>query len=604
MAYEFSREDAFRFAQFMGTKAIPKGNNLIFDKCPYCKGTTKDKNTFAISLSTGQFQCLRSSCGQRGNMKRLAKDFDFTINDMYEFQRSDDFMVWKQFPKPEPTELVYSYMSKRGISAEICRKYHITNHREQPTTITFPFYDEQDKLQCIKYRNTEYKKGDKGNKEWWQSAAEGKRNKMILFGMDQCNLDNKTLILTEGQIDSLSLAEAGLENAVSVPTGANGFTWFQHCYIWLRNFNKLIVFGDNENGHITLLDEMVARFEGNVYRIPDSKYYGHKDANEILTTEGKEKLIDAVNSAVKVPITAIKDLADVKHIDINDMERCETGINELNKVLGGFFFGQLILITGKRGEGKSTLASEFGTCTLKNNYPTLFYSGELSDWYFKMWMDRQVAGPSNVCNNHFDYYVPDEIMPQVDEFYREHGAMLFDNNAVGSDDFIGILDTMEIAIKRNGAKALFIDNLMTAMEDDMQSDIYRAQSNFTKKLALMAKKYNVLIFLICHPKKTMNRELDNDDIAGSGNIANLADVVLSYSLPPADKEGNIDTSLRLLRVLKNRLTGKLELNGIKLHYDEASKRIAGLGKKFDWELIKHTNDSGFIDLQLDDDRPF
>lgn len=537
-------------------------------------------------------------------MKRLAKDFGFSISDMYEYHSDDEYMVWKKFPKPEPTELVYKYLGNRGISAEICRKYHITNHKDQPNTITFPFYDETDTLQCIKYRNTAFKKGDKGNKEWWQNAADGKRNKMILFGMDQCDLSNKTLILTEGQIDSLSLAEVGIVNAVSVPTGANGFTWFQHCYIWLKNFDKLIVFGDNENGHITLLDEMMARFEGTVYRIPDSKYYGHKDANEILTTEGREKLIDAVNSAIKVPVPAIKELADVRHVDISDLERIETGIGELDRVLGGFFFGQLILLTGKRGEGKSTLASQIGTCTLKNGLPTFFYSGELSDWYFRMWIDRQIAGPSGVIKNNFDYYVPAELMVDIDAFYRKNGAMLFDNSSVESDEYSGIIDVMETAIKRNGAKALFIDNLMTAIEDDMQTDLYRAQSNFIKKISLMAKKYNVLIFLICHPKKTMNRELDNDDIAGSGNIANLADVVLSYSLPQPDKEGYVDTSLRILRVLKNRLTGKLELGGIKLHYDEPSKRIAALGKKFDWEIIRHTEDDGFLHLELDDDKPF
>ncbi|MFR7901549.1 MAG: toprim domain-containing protein [Ruminococcus sp.] len=88
--------------------------------------------------------------------------------------------------------------------------------------------------------------------------------------MYQCNLDNKTLVLTEGQIDSLSVAESGIENAVSVPNGKNGFTWVPYCWDWLQNFDTLIVFGDRENGRITLLDDMQRRFRG-VVRLSGSR---------------------------------------------------------------------------------------------------------------------------------------------------------------------------------------------------------------------------------------------------------------------------------------------------------------------------------------------
>ena len=74
--------------------------------------------------------------------------------------------------------------------------------------------------------------------------------------MNHCNPDNPTLVLTEGQIDSLSVAEAGIENVVSVPTGAKGFTWIPYCWDFLSQFKTLVVFGDCENGRITLLEEM------------------------------------------------------------------------------------------------------------------------------------------------------------------------------------------------------------------------------------------------------------------------------------------------------------------------------------------------------------
>ena len=53
--YEFRPEDAERFAAERGIKYKHRGDELVFKWCPYCQGDNKDKETFAISMSTGQF---------------------------------------------------------------------------------------------------------------------------------------------------------------------------------------------------------------------------------------------------------------------------------------------------------------------------------------------------------------------------------------------------------------------------------------------------------------------------------------------------------------------------------------------------------------------
>ena len=37
--YEFDRNDAFRFANFMGISTRVKGKDLLFTTCPYCHST-------------------------------------------------------------------------------------------------------------------------------------------------------------------------------------------------------------------------------------------------------------------------------------------------------------------------------------------------------------------------------------------------------------------------------------------------------------------------------------------------------------------------------------------------------------------------------------
>ena len=140
------------------------------------------------------------------------------------------------------------YFRGRGISEDIVRKHQITVRADKPTVIAMPFFDENGVIQFVKYRRTDKAEIEECGKEYTEKDC-----KAILYGMECCTSENRTLIITEGQIDSLSLDEAGIKNAVSVPTGANGFTWLPHCWNWIRqNFDEIIVFGDHEKGvHIT-----------------------------------------------------------------------------------------------------------------------------------------------------------------------------------------------------------------------------------------------------------------------------------------------------------------------------------------------------------------
>lgn len=581
--YKFNPDDAERFALWRDIQTRKSGGELIFQKCPYCGNYSKDKEKFAINLATGQFNCFRASCGARGNMITLSKDFNFSLgNEADEYYReTKKFRKFTKVEKPVSKSEAVEYMKNRGISEAVTTRFHLTVQTEHPNVLVFPFYDEKGDLQFIKYRKMDFDKTKDKNKEWCESGC-----KAILFGMDQCNPENDTLIITEGQIDSLSLVEAGIENAVSVPTGAKGFSWVPHCWDFLKQYKTLIVFGDYENGHITLLEELQQRFDGVVKHVRPQDYMECKDANELLQKHGKSALVRAVAHSVPVEHPQIMNLADVKSVDLGNMERFSSGIPSLDRILGGFYFGQLILLTGERGEGKSTLASQFGTFAVESGYNVFFYSGELMNWYFKAWFDGQVAGGKHINKKKTDlgfmnYSVDASIIPQMQSWYRDK-VFIYDNNILANKGD-SLLETMEAAIKQYGCRVLVVDNLMTAMIDDISVDQYRQQTIFVNDLAKMAKQHNVVIFLIAHPRKKQGFGFGNDDVAGSSNITNLVDVVIRYSRPKG-KDVPPDTMDRELTVLKNRLTGVTNKTGIKLFFQRESKRIAESTFRFDWEL--------------------
>lgn len=572
--YEFKKQDAVDFARSHG-KYKNKHNELVFDLCPYCHGgKSRDKETFAINTQTGQFVCHRASCGATGNMLTLAKDFDYSLGRDYEEYYTKK-KTYKQLKQPEqkiiPKENAISYLQNRGISKEIIEKYQITCRNDNENILVFPFFDENNVMQFIKYRDTKFIKGSKGNKEWCESDC-----KPILYGMSQCNDKFDRIIITEGQIDSLSLSECGIENAVSVPTGANGFTWIPHVWDWFCKFKEIVVFGDYEKGKMTILDEMSKRFKDKTKHVRFEDYKDCKDANELLQKYGKQSVMFAVENAISIPLNRVIELADVEKVDIYNLPKLETGIYELDRILkGGLYFGQVDIIAGKRGDGKSTLAGQIAINAIEQGFTTFAYSGELPNYLFKAWIDMQIAGDSVIESvNKFQertYFVTNSDTEKINDWYR--GKFLVYDKTMVLDEDEDLLKTIESVIVRYGVKVILIDNLMTAIDLDCSNDPnkWERQSNFMKKLTRIVIKYDVIALLVAHRRKSQNTNDINDEISGSGDITNLAGVVVSYD---RNEEQKLPGD-RLLKVTKSRLIGRLNNDGISLYYDEKSKRIYG-----------------------------
>lgn len=586
--YEFSPDDAFRFAREHGEYRA-RGDELQFKLCPYCGGgANHDKFTFSINLKTGANNCRRASCGRKGSMITLHKDFGFSLGsnvDPY-YDRQSRFRSFAKTliqSKPEAVQ----YMATRGISQVVTEQYEITMHKTQPGVLVFPFRDDNGILWFVKYRNVNYQKGDEGSKEWCE-----RDRKPILFGMNHCNFKNPVLVMTEGQIDSLSLTEAGIENAVSVPTGKNGFTWIPYCWNFLGRFKELVIFGDNENGSITLLEDMKTRFRGRVRCVRHEDYKGCKDANEILQKYGKAALVQAVQKAELLPISHTKCLRDIQRVNLATLEHISTGIPRLDETIKGFYFGQVILLTGARGDGKSTLASQFATFAMKQGIPVYLYSGEMQDWLVRGWLDAQIVGANYMRYNGNEPEIPADIYHKIEQWDMYGKCWVYDDTSVDEDEENPenaeretVLNTLENAIQQYGVKFAVIDNLMTAMDFTQSVDLNLAQTLFVKRLAVMAKKYNVIIMLIAHPKKTNGRSLTADDVSGSGNITNLVTTVLTYSRASSgeDDDTTADNGERKMTVLKERFNGNTDHRGFKLYYNKASKRISD-SMRFDWKL--------------------
>lgn len=577
--YEFNPDDAYNFARHVGIEVKEHGGELFFKTCPYCKprATRGNVRTFSINLKTGQFKCLRASCGISGNMVTLSKDFDFSLgNEVDEYYRPNKkykrLKQPKEAIKPKPEAI--QYLESRGISEEVAKKYEITVQTSHPNILVFPFYDEKGVLQFVKYRKTDFDKTKDANKEWCEAST-----KPVLFGMKQCDDSFDTLVVVEGQLDSLAVATAGIPNAVSVPTGAKGFTWIPYCWDWLCKWKKIIVFGDFEKGSISLLDELAKRLKDRVEHVREDNYKDCKDANEILLKYGAEQIRKCIEEPVKLPIDNVIDLADVKELDPYSIEKIPTGIADVDNLLcGGIPFGVVTIVTGKSGKGKSTFVGQIITRALNKGDNVFVYSGEMPNYLFKAAIDFQIAGPANVVEeDRRDYikrYVRKSAKDKIVEWYRGK-CMLYDRTMVKDED-TDLLNTIERMIVSQNARVIVIDNLMTMINKTrVKGSKLEAQSEVSNALEDMARFYNVCIILVAHKRKDsgIDDEDMDDSIRGDSDIVNSAGVIIHYNVNK--DENTMENYPRIISVTKNRVFGRTSYRGWKVHYDEKSKRIYG-----------------------------
>lgn len=192
------------------------------------------------------------------------------------------------------------YFNSRRISEATLKAFGIS--ADKNGDIVFPFY--RDGINVFEKFRHPRKPQPKERKEWQFPGAQG-----ILFGMDLCSFA-QPLIITEGQIDALSLYEAGARNVVSVPGGCGNLDWIDSCWDWLERFQTIILFGDNDEPGRKMVRDVVRRLDEARCMVvdsypdrPDGKPC--KDANEILYFHGAQMLLDTLNSAVAVPVRGI-----------------------------------------------------------------------------------------------------------------------------------------------------------------------------------------------------------------------------------------------------------------------------------------------------------
>lgn len=218
-----------------------------------------------------------------------------------------------------------------------------------------------------------------------------------------------------------------------------------------------------------------------------------------------------------------------------------------NALLGGFREGDLVIVSGYSGHGKTTLIQNITLNYSKKTIPSLWFSYEMSyqnlNWKFKqMGCDLDMLAYAPMKLNSFSV---DWIKTKIKQAYKKFAT-----------------------------KIIFIDNLdfllpTNVKYGDNEVALYK---NVVKELKSLAMELDVIIFLVSHITKTdESKEPTLQNIYGSSAIYKLSDAVLfiwrvaeKKSVYKDKDEALIFTDESRIKIAKNRLTGENKFMKVKL----------------------------------------
>ena len=406
----------------------------------------------------------------------------------------------KEYVRPDPyvEKLLKSkateWFESRGISQETLTALGVGEGPEympqtgkKENTIQFN-YIIGDQLINVKYRD------GRKNFKLYKGAEKVFYNINSIIGYDSC-------VITEGEMDVLALHEAGIKNAISVPNGAtlhhNNLDYLDNCIDYFEDKQKIILAVDTDEPGLALRRELVRRLGAEVCYLVD--FEECKDANEYLTTYGKEKLKQTIDKARAYPLENVTTFKDIEK-DVTDFVTngfkpgYQVGLQNFDRIFSTYT-GQFITVTGIPSSGKSDFVDQMVVGYNANyNWKTAFASPENAPNYLhahklmrKVWGDmpkrEDIKGSkwNEVADHINDNFFFIDMEKYTLESVLRKGAEL---------------------VKRKGIKCLVIDPFNKVRDKNASSiDVNIYTMEYLTKIESFAKKYDVLVFIVAHPTK-------------------------------------------------------------------------------------------------------
>ena len=444
----------------------------------------------------------------------------------------------------------YEDMPKRRIKADTCRAldYQMGTYQGQKCHIA-PIHNDRGELVAQKLRLP--------GKDF---RVIGDLNAGGLVFQNRAKEGGKRLVITEGEIDALSYAQAQPNwQVVSLPNGAQSATKaIRRSIEFVESFDEVVLMFDmDEPGREAAHDvaQLLTPGKAKVASLP------MKDASDMLMANKVKELINCVYSAKTFRPDGIVSGTTV------DLESVMRGVKrgwtmpfpDLDKMTRGIRPGELLLLAAGSGLGKSTIG-RLMTHHVQQTY-------DLKVGYVMLEESVDVTARQLIALHSGVRYV--ELAESPELLDRNQWQTAYDKavkpaafyDSFGSTDIDNLIAKLNYLALAEECKVILLDHVSMVISGSKSDNERKELDRLMTELRTLCERTGVSIIAISHVNRvTSNNSFSNEggqislnSLRGSGALAQLADTVVGVERNQQDEETKNVVHFRLL---KSRVTGE------------------------------------------------
>ena len=406
----------------------------------------------------------------------------------------------------------------------------------------------------------------------------GDAKKMGLFGRNLWRTGGKMVVVTEGEIDCLTMSQLQGNKwpVVSVPNGAhNAAKSFRENLEWLESYETVVIMFDSDEAGREAAQEcalLMSPGKAKVATLP------LKDPNEMLVAGRGKEAVDAIwNAKLFRPdgiVPGVEMWDDIiTSPKVSSVPYPWAGLNGLTL---GMRQRELVTICSGSGIGKSSVCRELAHWLNQCGHTIGYIALEEST-------RRTALGLMGIAMNrplHIEMATGDgngidekDLRQAYETSVGSGRVYLYDH--FGSLESQNLLSRIRYMVRGLGCNWIFLDHLSIVVSGLGEGDERRLIDNTMTAMRSLVEELGCGMVLVSHLKRPEGKgheegaQTSLSQLRGSAAIGQLSDLVIGLERNQQDPKNK---DLTCVRVLKNRFTGETGL-ATALRYDRSTGRL-------------------------------
>lgn len=505
------------------------------------------------------------SCGSRDNLARYSDGHAWCFGCGHREKGDGDVEIKQErrvknlIPSGD-----HKPLAKRKLSQATCEKFHYTIGELSGQSVQIAHYRDADGTIVAQHVRTKDK-----SFPWF-----GDKSTALLFGQHLFRDGGKKVVITEGEVDCLTVSQAfgNRYPVVSLVSGAQGArNDIKKAYEWLTSYEEIVICFDMDEPGRKAAAEVAAMLPPGKAKIVSLPL---KDAND-MWMEGREKeLISAIYDAKTYRPDGILNGKDIEEMVFEDDDEFSFHYpwQKLQEMTLGFRPGEVIVWTAGSGIGKSAFVREVEWSMIqKDNTVGIIRLEESVKMAARDLMGLSI---SKRLRKFWKDTSTEEKKLAYDLTLGTGRVFLYDH--FGSTDIDNIISRIRYLAVSCGCSMVVLDHISIVISGEEDGDERRMLDNLMTKLKTTAMETRIVLHIVSHLKRPSGDKGHEEgaqtslaQLRGSAAIGQLADLVIGVERNQQDERFK---NMNTLRILKNRYTGETGVAGW-LAYDAESGRL-------------------------------